>query len=1028
VVDPPLIEIREPGKRPRRVVVDRGLEVGRECDGEVVADEGVSRRHAKFLPSPLGLSVVDLGSRNGTLVNGLAIDGRVILEPGDVVRIGRTELVLVPPAAPADVVPPPRRVLALDSIAPLPPPPPMPATVVAPSRAKAAARWLFMGPESEPAFRNYLELPRHVSRAIWHVVRTLSILAYLALCVAMFVRPAGALFTFFKVIVPLLPILFFVAPGLWRNICPLAAANQTPRVLQFSKAFTPPAWLRQRGYLVAIALFFGIAGARLALFNANGKATGILLSATILSAFVGGLAFKGKSGWCSSICPLLPLQRVYGQTPFVVVPNSHCNPCVACTKNCYDFKPQVAQQADMHDDDTQWSAPRRLFASALPGFVLGFFTLVGNTDLSTLHLYERLGLYVLCSVGTFFAAEALLGLSAGMVTALWGTAAINIFYWYSSLTIAGALQTITGASDLSWIRWPIRVVVVLLTVVWISRTYWTERRFLVESGAVPTLLQIAPAAAKVLQEMAEPDTAEVRFQPEDRAVPAEIGMSLLEIAEANELPLEAGCRMGVCGADPVAIVGGMACLSEPEEEELTTLRRLGLAASTRMACCARVQSGSVQVSLTPERGQGGAAARPAQFDRSITSVVVIGNGIAGVTAADFVRRGHPDCEVHLIGAESHLLYNRMGISRLVYGRSAMSGLYLLDEDWYTDNGITTWLNTLVNGIDLTNRRVRLGTGEQVVFDRLILAMGSSSAVPPLDGFGMPGTFVLRQAADAAQIRGYAQQHAGRNAVVAGGGLLGLEAAHALHELGLRVTVLERGERLLARNIDERCSALVHAHFARLGIQVIYQAETTQLSGAGRLDTVRLADGRALPAEVFLACVGIRPNADLAKDAGIAVNRGVLVDDRMQTSAPGVYAAGDVAEHDGLVLGLWPIGAKQGEVAAVNALGGDVRLTAEMPAMILKGVGLELSAVGRVQAGPGDEVLVDEDPRLPSYRRLIVSRDVMVGAVVLGHHPDFLAAATSAVKKELLLDAGTLGQLRAGNWMALKDAGRRPALT
>ena len=178
--------------------------------------------------------------------------------------------------------------------------------------------------------------------------------------------------------------------------------------------------------------------------------------------------------------------------------------------------------------------------------------------------------------------------------------------------------------------------------------------------------------------------------------------------------------------------------------------------------------------------------------------------------------------------------------------------------------------------------------------------------------------------------------------------------------------------------------------------------------------MKLRDGRDLLCDVFLAAVGIRPNTTLAADAGVAVNRGVIVDDRMQTNVPGVFAAGDLAEHDELVLGLWPIAAKQGEVAAVNALGGDERLTAEIPATILKGVGLELTSVGQVVPGPADEVIVSEDARLPSYRRLVVSRGVVTGALVLGHHPDDLAAAMTAVKKGMLLDPGpgraTRGQL------------------
>ena len=168
---------------------------------------------------------------------------------------------------------------------------------------------------------------------------------------------------------------------------------------------------------------------------------------------------------------------------------------------------------------------------------------------------------------------------------------------------------------------------------------------------------------------------EVHIVPENLRIIAAAGNSLLEVLESADLPIEAGCRMGMCGSDPIAVVEGGENLTPPAEDESNTLRRLGLASTTRMACCARI-GGDVHISLVPEKGDGQASA-PTVFDASLRSVVVIGNGIAGITAADFVRRGHPDCEIHVIGQEPHPLYNRMGISRLIYGRSAMQGLYLL---------------------------------------------------------------------------------------------------------------------------------------------------------------------------------------------------------------------------------------------------------------------------------------------------------------------------------------------------------------
>jgi nitrite reductase (NADH) large subunit len=1032
MAEQPVIEIRQPGEAVRRVVLDRAIEVGRDCDGEIVSDPGVSRRHLKLVPNPTSLSVVDLGSRNGTLVNGTPLSGRASLEAGDIVRIGKTDIVVVSrPVARRPVVPARETVRArplAEAPVPKPPPPAPPVVELSPARELLDRALGITTRRARPLFPNYMEMRRRIPIPVWHAVRVVSVCAYIALCVGLFVRPAGGLFWFFKVVVPLLPITFFVAPGLWRNVCPLAASNQAPRVLGFNRGFTPPQWLRSYGYIVAIVLFFGITSARLAVFNVGARATGILLSLTILNAFAAGLYFKGKSGWCSSICPLLPLQRVYGQTPFVTVPNSHCQPCVACTKNCYDFEPRGAYQADLHDPDPRWSAPRKLFAAALPGFVLGFFTLVASTDLTTLQTYERLALYFVGSIGSFFVLDALLPLSAAMLTALYASVAISIFYWYASVTLADSWKTVTGIA-IPWVRWPERLVVWGLAVFWLARTRVVELQFEQQSAPAPQLIQLGkkapgagPAQKRTLGEEKEKapsaDEVEVKFEPEGRTVGAEVGLSLLEVAERNGQPIEAGCRMGVCGADPVAVVGGADCLSPPEEEEINTLRRLGFARNTRMACCARLQSGPVAMALEPEPGQP-AEEKPDEFDRSIASVVVIGNGIAGVTAADFIRRGHPDCEVHLVGAESHVLYNRMGISRLVYGRSAMQGLFLLAEQWYDEHRITAWLNTVATRIDLARKQVLLGTGDALSYDRLILAMGSSSTVPPVEGFGCPGSFVMRAAGDAISIRAYVQDEGCRHAVVAGGGLLGLEAAYSLYELGLDVTVLERGPRLLSRQIDARCSDLVHGYFEGIGMHVLYGAETEALRANGALRRAVLKDGRELPCQLFLGAVGIRPNIELAEAAGVPVNRGVVVDDRMETSIPGVFAAGDVAEHAGRVLGLWPIAAKQGEVAAVNALGGDERLESEIPACILKGAGIELSSIGQVDPGPGDELVVIDNPARQSYRRMVISDGRLAGGLVLGHHPEDFSAILAAVKKQTYIGEASLAALRGGDLSVLK---------
>ena len=636
-----------------------------------------------------------------------------------------------------------------------------------------------------------------------------------------------------------------------------------------------------------------------------------------------------------------------------------------------------------------------------------------------------MALYAGASVGLFFALDAILRISASKLTALFGAAAFNIFYWFNAKTIAASYTyyTHTPATGLIW---PIRILVLVLTAAWLARTVRVEKLYERETMPAPVAVKLgakATAALKSDTKTAGGAGPEVQFVPDDHAAVAELGSSILEVAEKDGKNIESGCRMGICGADPVAVVEGMDCLSAPESDELSTLRRLGLATTTRMACCARLQtSGHVKVSLTPERG--GAQAKATVFDRSITSVVVLGNGIAGATAADYVRRGHPDCEIHLVGREAHVLYNRMGISRLIYGRSAMQGLYLLPEDWYDEHDITAWLNTSAASIDTHKRTVRLHTGETLPWDRLILAMGSSSVVPPsIGGFGRPGTFVVREAGDAIGLRAYAQEHNCKRAVVAGAGLLGLEAAYAIHSLGLRVTVLDRGDRLLARQIDARCSEMVYGYLHSVGIDVLYHAETKALAGEGPVTQVTLTDDRELACDIFVVAVGIRPNADLAAAAGIAVNRGVVVDEFMRTSAAGVFAAGDVAEAKGMVAGLWPTAVRQAEVAATNAIGGNEHVDFEPPITILKGVGLELTSAGRFEAGEGDATIVLEEPDEPSYQKLVVTADNKVaGMIILGHHPENVTAATAAVKRQTEIHHSWLYDIRQGDWKILKSEG------
>jgi nitrite reductase (NADH) large subunit len=887
-----------------------------------------------------------------------------------------------------------------------------------PAPAQAHARSL-------PIFPNVTQLPRRISVRTWRRIRVAVLLAGLAEIALLVVRPGLGLDLFYGVAVPALPALWLVAPGIWRNICPLAAANQTPRLFGFTRGASAPAWVGEHGFLIAIALFFGLASSRKWLFGDSGPATAALLGTAMAAAFVGGVVLKGKSGWCSTMCPLLPVQRLYGQNALVVSPNSHCEPCLGCTKNCVDFNPHVAYLADQYDEDRTYQMRRRLFAAALPGFVAGFYLVPDPPAVGIPAMYAALGLFVIASVGLFSLADSTLRLRPGRLTTVAAAIAFALYYWFTIAATAARFDV-----DVPALVWGLRAVVLVVVAVWTVRTFAKEGAFVeavvASRGSARAGSGIARAreAARSRPSGGGSGAAEgeVAFSHPDSAdvtrVVAPVGSSLLELAEARGLPIEAGCRLGVCGADPVAVLSGMAHLSEVGGDEAATLDRLGLADTTRMACVARVLGGGCEVSLVPEPGGVGAAGPPPfVVDEAVRHVVVIGTGIAGVTAADYVRRYAPDVRIALVGREPHLLYNRMGISRIVYGRSAMSGLFLQDERWYDDRELSRWLNTAAVRIDRERQVVVLGTGEALPYDRLVLATGSASTVPDVPGIDGPGSFVLRDADDAIRIRAWAQREGCSHAVVAGGGLLGLEAAYALSKIGLHVAVLERGDHLLRRQLDGASAAMLRGFLANLGIEVLTGADLREVLRDGADMLLQLADGRRLPCDLLLVAAGITPTTDLAVRAGLEVRRGIVVDDGMHTSDATILAAGDCTEHRGAVVGLWPPAAKQAEVAARNALGDVMAYEPSPPVTLLKVVGVDLASMGRVVAGDGDREVVVADEAQGAYRKLVVdAAGRAVGAILLGH-PQLAPAVTRAVERGA--DVGPLlDRLAAGDWSGL----------
>lgn len=511
----------------------------------------------------------------------------------------------------------------------------------------------------------------------------------------------------------------------------------------------------------------------------------------------------------------------------------------------------------------------------------------------------------------------------------------------------------------------------------------------------------------------------VAFRP-GPTVLAKVGAKLLDIAEASQVPMESGCRMGMCGSDPVRVLEGEENLSAMRSAERRTLERLGLGAGCRMACVARVQGAVVvdpQPSLEEPSEPAPESRRAARVGEAIRRVVVVGAGVAGVTATEEVRRALPDTELTLVGDEPYAFYNRMAITRLVGESASIDSLYLNRRDWAASRRVDERRGLAVTAIDRAAREVSLGDGERVPYDRVVVATGARPNVPPIEGIGVAGSFVLRTIDDAVQIQQHIRRHRCRTAVVVGGGLLGLEAAYHLTLLDVRVLVLDRGPWPLSRQLDEQAGALVWEMLDDLGIELLARTEARRILADERVTGVELMDGGAIDADLCLVATGVVPNVELAEAAGLEVAEGVAVDEAMRTSDPHIFAAGDVVAHDGRRPGLWPASVEQAQVAAATMLGAEAAYRIGAQPARLKVPGIDLLSIGVVDAPAGTATTVAVSAYgTRRYRKLVLEDGKLTGAIVLGT-PELFDDVTTAVEQRVEL-GGELDALERGKWDAL----------
>jgi nitrite reductase (NADH) large subunit len=385
----------------------------------------------------------------------------------------------------------------------------------------------------------------------------------------------------------------------------------------------------------------------------------------------------------------------------------------------------------------------------------------------------------------------------------------------------------------------------------------------------------------------------------------------------------------------------------------------------------------------------------------MTSYLIVGNGIAANNAAETIRKYDPEGKIVMVSRESIPFYYVPALPEYLAGEKPGDQIVIHPQRWYDQHRIELHLNTEITQIDAGRKVAETDNGQRFPFDKLLLATGGKSFIPPMHGADSPGVFTLKTVADADRIKKAAAT--AKTAVLIGGGLLGLEAGNGLRKTGLKVVVVEFFPRLLPRQMDVPGAAMLQSQMEDMGFSFHLGARTKEIAPVPGGLEVRLESGEIIPGEMVLISAGLRPDLSLAQALGLAIDKGVKVDDTMQTSREDIYAAGDLIEHQGRMYGIWPAAMEQGKVAGAAMAGHEAKYGGTVPSNVLKVVGIDLVAAGDIDADGKLEAIIHQDKSQKTYRKLVLQDNRLVGAILLG---DIRGSAEiqAAIKKQTDLSA------------------------
>jgi len=428
----------------------------------------------------------------------------------------------------------------------------------------------------------------------------------------------------------------------------------------------------------------------------------------------------------------------------------------------------------------------------------------------------------------------------------------------------------------------------------------------------------------------------------------------------------------------------------------------------------------------------------------MTRHLILGTGVAGLSALQTIRAADPQAEITLLGDDPHGYYSRPGLAYFLTGELNQSSLFPFSQDDYRGMRFR-YLRGLAVRLDTAGHRIELSNGGAVAYDRLLLALGARAVPLPVPGADLQGVLKLDDMEDARRILSMARR--GRTAVVIGGGITALELVEGLIVRKMKVIYLLRGDRYWSNVLDPAESTIVEQRLAREGVTLVRQAEAAELIGRrGRVAGIRLKDGRQIGCDLIAYAIGVQPRLELARQAGLEVERGILVDEHLRTSATDVFAAGDVAQiHDpatgrSVLDTLWGLARAQGRLAGLNMTGRQSAYRRSVPFNVTRLAGLTTTIIGMVGTGRGEDLIGIARGDSETWRhlpdaivaashhdvnrvRLLVGREQLLGAVVMGAQDlslplqDLIGAGanTTSIRERLLMPAAQIGDLVLECW-------------